>query len=820
MNLKNGIETAFAGGKTKEVTYKIFEQAIFWCIATTFFLTPLFFTGQVNQGSGFEKSLLFYYLTLIGIVVWATKGVVYGELKLKRTPLDLAMLGVFVMFAISTFLSVSKKDSLIGFYGNPAKSLIAIAVLAFFYFLVVNNVDTKKIRNIFFAIMGAGVLLLAYSFLQVFGVYILPIAAAKSPGFNPLSSLTSLTIYLTALIPFFVVAAAQTEAILPKVKNKTAVLAIRIIAGLALLATMTLLFFLSGFTYWPVVVVAIVLVLMFMLAKIVEVRQSFLFIPIAVFLLSIIFLVLGNFNIINLNLPAEVSLSRGLSFDIAKESIKKDPLFGSGVGTFYYDFSKYKSQAFNSSPLWNVRFDSSTGSLFELISTTGIAGTLAVIILVLISLSISFIALIKTNSKESQPILLASFSSTVALIVLSLLFAFNNALIIAALLLIIFNAAVAVNVYPERFETLTLSLRSAPKYALALTAIFLTVAAGVAVLFTMGIKIYLADYYALKSLEAADLDRKKANIEKSISLANYQDAYYLTAANYYIAAANQEASSGGKNQALIQENLNNAIVKARQGQELNPNYVGNNESLALIYENASFYTRGALEFAEQNYNKVIELEPQNPVPHLRLALINMARSNAEQDAKEKEYYINEAIKRYNEAIAKKNDFAAAFYGKAVAYEQLKKADDSIEQMKSAVVYASQNIDYQFELGRLLFNRGVTKPNLEQTASKQITEGDLNDQQRTSGEREDLSVQPDQATGATVNLNDDLKGAEQIFLAIVQANPNHANALYSLGLLYQKSSQTEKAKTHVKKLLEVLQDEPTKEAVKKQFPGLY
>jgi tetratricopeptide (TPR) repeat protein len=248
--------------------------------------------------------------------------------------------------------------------------------------------------------------------------------------------------------------------------------------------------------------------------------------------------------------------------------------------------------------------------------------------------------------------------------------------------------------------------------------------------------------------------------------------------------------------------------------------VGDNEALALIYENASFYTRGALEFAEQYYNKVIDLEPFNPVPNLRLALVNMARSNAETDTKEKEYYINEAIKRYDEAITKKNDFAAAYYGKAVAYEQLKKYDESIEQMKSAVVYASQNIDYQFELGRLMFNRGVTKPNLEQTASKQITEGDLNDKQKTGGTREDLSVQPDQSTGSAMLLNEDMKIAEQIFLGILQQNPNHANALYSLGLLYQKSNQTDNAKLVIKKLLEVVQDEPTKDAVKKQFPGLY
>jgi len=37
-------------------------------------------------------------------------------------------------------------------------------------------------------------------------------------------------------------------------------------------------------------------------------------------------LVLGNFNFIDLKLPSEVSLSRGASWDIAKSSLKENPV--------------------------------------------------------------------------------------------------------------------------------------------------------------------------------------------------------------------------------------------------------------------------------------------------------------------------------------------------------------------------------------------------------------------------------------------------------------------------------------------------------------
>ncbi len=803
-------------GDSKDVKFKILDSIIFVCIALIFFLVPLFFTGIVNQGSGFEKALLFYFLTLIGVVAWATKGVTAGELKLKRTPLDLPILAVLIVFALSAAFSVSLKDSLIGFYGSPVKSMGSVLVLILFYYLAVNNLNTERIKALFWTVFASGSLLMIYSIFQIFGIYILPTEVAKTVGFNPLGTLTGLTIYLVSILPFLIIAATQIPQIHPKLKNKMLMIGLKSLAGAMIILDLVILFLLNGYTYWPIAVVTSVIVLMFMLARIVDYKQYDLIIPVGVFLVLMIFLVLGNFSPVNLNLPSEVSLSRGLTYSIAVNGIKKSPILGSGLGTYYYDFAKYKTDAFNYSPLWNVRFDSATGGLFELLNTTGVLGALAFIVLVLILLSLSFIAVIKTKDKLAQPIQLALVASFVASILFGLMFAFNNALLLNSFLLMILCAVVTINIYPEKFASLDLSFRSSPKYALALAAIFLTVTAGVAFLFTMGIKIYLADFYSRQSAILADQNAKIDAMNKSMSLASFQDNYFLSAANYYMSLANQEATSGG-DQAKIQNYLNNAVQLGKQGLDLNPNFVGNNEALGLIYENASFYTRGALEWAETYYNKVSELEPINPVPAFRIALINMARANQQEDENEKSYYVNEAIKKYDEAIAKKNDLAAAYYGKGIAYEQLQKTDDAIEQLKSAAVYSGNNIDYEFELGRLYFNKGVTQPNLFQSATKEIAEDTIKDGQQPPA---DLSVQPDGATGGTQKLNDELSMAEQIFLSILQANPNHANSLYSLALLYQKTNQLDNSMLLVKKLLEVVPDDETKEAVKKQFEGLY
>jgi len=804
-------ETKLSSFKSQGTSVKGLDFIIIGVITLIFFLCPLFFTGLVVQGLGFEKMVLFYFLTLIGVVAWVTKGVVVGELNLKRTPLDWPIVGLLVVFIVSTILSVNQKDSLIGSYGNSAESLAAVIVFALFYYLVVNNINIKRIKLLFWSLIGSSALITIYSFLQLIGIFVLPMDFTKTASFNPMGSLSGLTMFLIIVLPLIVVGMAQIREIHPNFKNRAVIILAKVLLGIIGVINLATLVLLTGFTFWPAGIVGMVIVLMFLLSKIIKITNNNLLIPLVTFLVLIILLVLGNFNIISLNLPAEVSLSRGVSWNIAKAGVIKNPIFGAGPATFYYSFAKFKDLDFNNSPLWNVRFDNASGILFELIANTGALGTLAVIIITLIALSICFLTLIKANIREMQSVSLALFASFISVIIFSLLFSMNNSLILASILVAVFTVSVGIVIYPEKFKTVNLSFRASAKYALALAAIFLCVSAGVVILFTMGLKMYLADVYAKQSLMTNDIHQKIVKLTKSIQLAPYQDSYYLSLANHYMALANQEAA-GARNQAVIENNLSLAIERGKKAVELAPNKADNNETLALVYENASFYVRGALEWAENLYNKVIELDPVNPMPYLRIALINMARANAETEDSEKEYYINEAIKNYDQAIAKKGDLAAAYYGKAIAYERLNNIDDSVEQLKRAVILDRNNIDYRFELGRLYFNRGVSQPNLEQTAAEDITKGE--------GEEEELSVEPDQTTGVTTSRNNDLTMAEQIFLSILQINPNHANARYSLALLYQKIDETDNAKIMVKSLLDILQDEQTKQAVKRQFPGLY
>jgi tetratricopeptide (TPR) repeat protein/O-antigen ligase len=791
---------------------KILDKIISTCLALIFFLSPLFFTGLTAQGLGFEKMMLFYFLVLVALAAWATKGIMGGGLTIKRTPLDWPIIGVLAALTLSTVLSVNPLDSLVGSFGNPAKSLVAAIAFALFYCLVVNNVNAQRLKAWFWALICSYGLVVIYSIFQVFGIFILPFAATKANNFNPLGSVSGLTAFITVCIPFLMIAFSRLEKIHSNL-NKNDILVVKIFLGVISAIGLILLALLNGFTFWPAAVVGAVVILIFFLARVIEVESKDLIFPGMIFVFLIMLLVLGSYNFKNLNVPAEVSLSRGASWDIAKNTFKADPIFGSGPSTFYYDFSKYKGVDFNSSPLWNVRFDNASGVLFELLATTGVLGALGIILLLIVLLPFGFFGIIKSRDDETQPILLAAFAGLIAILILALLFSFNNALILFAFLIIALMIGGVVAGNTADFKEINFSFESSAERRLVPATVFLAVVAGIAILFTVGFKMFAADVY-IKDSFSMKMEDGAAKVTSAINLWPYRDNYYYSLANYYMNLMNDAASkpdSDGKNVAVAQNYLVSAVDAAKKAIDIAPQKASNNELLALIYESAATYQGGALEWSEDYYKRVMALEPDNPTPYLRIGLINMARARVAVQAEKKDEVvkdINEAIKNYNLAIAKKGDLASAYYSKGVAYENLGNVDNAIEEFKKSITTDNTNLDWRFELARLLFNRGASAGGSNQANNIPIN---------STSTIPDLNAQ--KLPGGTISRNNDLNSAEQLFLSILNVKKDNANTLYSLALLYQKVGETDNVKKAVTQLLSVLQEDSQKEMVKKQFPGI-
>ena len=94
-----------------------------------------------------------------------------------------------------------------------------------------NNLDVKRIKILFWSIVTSSSLLTIYSFLQLNKIYLLPMQFTHSPNFNPIGSLSGLTMFLIISLPLFIVGVAQIREISPKI-NKILAIILKVVLGI------------------------------------------------------------------------------------------------------------------------------------------------------------------------------------------------------------------------------------------------------------------------------------------------------------------------------------------------------------------------------------------------------------------------------------------------------------------------------------------------------------------------------------------------------------------------------------------------------------
>ncbi|MFA6974136.1 MAG: hypothetical protein WC238_05375 [Parcubacteria group bacterium] len=306
---------------------RILDKIITACIFMLFFGVPLFFTSLSFQGIAFEKQIYFYFWILIALVVWAARGVVLGELKIRRTPLDIPIAIFFVIYALATFFSVDRWHSFIGFPGDPSRGLLSIVALIIAYYLIFSHFNLSRLKWILTAILSSGAILILWTLLGIMGVNFLP---AKLMTVMPLSlvgSVSGLGIFLSILLPLLITTVFKLQA-----SKTVGSLKKKIFTGILLVLTaldLFLLFALYAFVPWVAILIGVGFFLIFILALIIRPIENWTWLPMVTFVLIMIILMIGNsFKIAKINLPVEVSPSYGLSWQIAKNTLADKLVLG------------------------------------------------------------------------------------------------------------------------------------------------------------------------------------------------------------------------------------------------------------------------------------------------------------------------------------------------------------------------------------------------------------------------------------------------------------------------------------------------------------
>ncbi|MCX6765652.1 MAG: hypothetical protein NT136_01680 [Candidatus Moranbacteria bacterium] len=775
-------ESAPLTGKEEEIKpkpkkiAKIFDVAITVSLAAIFLGLPIFFTGLTFQGLAFEKQIYFFCWLLVALVAWVSRGVVTGEMKIRRTPLDIPILVFLAIYILATIFSVDRWHSFFGFFGDPSRGLVNIIALVVAYYIVLSNFTLSRLKWIMGMLVTSSFIVSLWTTLALFGIQFLPAKIAQLAPLSLIGSVSGLAVFIAFMIPLLVT-------VLFKIRTSEAVGKIQknVITG-ALLITMALHLFvllaLYAFVPWPALLIGLGFFLIYILSQIVRPAENWTWLPMVIFVVVLIILMVGNVRVAKINLPIEVAPSYQFSWQIARDALKDKFVLGSGPGTYGYDFSLYRSQDFNRNILYNLRFYQGNGLIAEVIPAMGALGTVGLALILLTFLSV--VVYLLSREKEKNKVTSLGFVSSALIILIAVVLGRieGTILLLGALVGMV---ALGVLFLESVFEgkSINLSLKSSPKFALTLAFVFMVVSAGVAFVFAFIGKMFVADVYAGSAARQSQITEEGsvAKLGQAINQNNREGRYYTRLAQEYMVLANNEIIKPEKERNLysVRRYLNNSILSAVRGRDLMKNDVLAVEILSQIYENAGLYVSDSFKLAEDTYKQAQGLEPQNPNFDVKLGQIKVAMAAAKQ-GDEKKQMITEAKDLFQKSIDKKNDLAPGYYQLALAEEALEGLDEAISNMDKAASLDRNNITYIFNLGRLYQARG--------------------------------------------NKEDD-EVAEKLFKAVLGINDKEINTHFSLGLLYEKTQRKSDAISEYRTVLDLLPEgsQDAKQQIEKMIANI-
>ena len=671
-----------------------------FCLYLVIFLTPLFILPFTVEKFELNKYFLIEFLTLASLLSFLGRVVVLKNLSIKRTPLTIPLIFLWAALLLSSIFSLEPRLSFFGNFDQLGVSFFGLTALIVFYFLVLQHSDSfRQIMRFLYAVLASGTVAASYFIVRSTNILQFP-ASPYLPPANLLHATSSL------LGVFLVVVLAIALGLLAM--RRQSVVATGLVI-LALLASGVALVLISFKVVLILIALALCLLLVFFLVDIEEVRRGWASLIFALLVATIVAIFLGTPAFLRANLPGEVSLSQGVSRRIATSVLSSSlssTLFGSGLSTFVYDYSRFRPTETNSTFVWSLRFSQPVSTATEWLTTAGSLGTLALIIL-LITISsltikswVGYIRALRNKWLANQelsaasPLLLWGISSvwltmTVALFlvnfnaVLWMLFWLLSALLMAASVLMGDN--------PEASYNFT--LRSTPQHALIVSFGFILVFASATVGGIFLGQAYAAEVFYAKSLGKIGNERGEL-LQRAISFNGHRPIFHLALADTLLAAAVEQAQKNPNDPTAAYPGLRLAVNVAKQATEISPRNVATWEFLSAMYTNARVIAPDANQWSVSALEEALRLEPTNPMLYVSLGSAKMF---------DKDYIA--AKSNFEKALEMKPDLLEGYVQLAALTGVAQNTSAAIAVMERGYANGGKdNAEFLVELGKYYFSR--------------------------------------------------------------------------------------------------------------------
>lgn len=710
----------------KTAESNIWEKIAGYAYLAVIFLIPVFILPISESPIEINKAYLIFTGTAAVAILWLISFIYNGEIKVPKS----AVLGMFVIISLFYLLSAVFSDNRsLSFIGDSFSldSASAIAILSFFAIIAAFLFRGKKMPFLFiYSILISSVLIFIFQTFRIFNIIILPFDIFPAKTSNLLGSWNELGIFFGL--------AALLCAISLKVLNKN-----KIFFSLVLSISLASLVVINFKAVWEVLSIFLLVFLIYIFSNSKD-TKTFASLPLAIFIISVCFLFLNSItgDILESNglNYMEVRPSFSGTFEIIKNSLKENPVLGTGPGTFVYNWLKFKSQSVNLTQFWNIRFNYGAGIILSFFATGG-ALIIAAWILFFTFLAYQFFRIIsiKNGEENEYAFSIIFFFAAVYLWVFNFIYA--PSFVVFALAFSFTGLFIAQITEIGKIKSWNINLNSNPKIKfLSSFAVLLIIVASVGVFYVFS-KKYFASYYFAEGISVfnkkGDLEKSEKFILKSVNIDPQEKAYRALTEIGIIKMQNiinNNSSSPDVLRAEFQSALSSTIKYAESAIDINNLEPVNFINLAKVFEAViPLKIEGASNLAISNLSEALTRDPLNPDILISKARIELSMNN-----------LKDAKSDLEKSIELKPDYAVSNFMLAQTEAADGNLENAIKKTKDTYFLAPNDIGVLFQLGLLYYQNG------------------------------------------------DYENSIQVFEKTVSMNSNYSNARYFLGLIYDKQGR--------------------------------
>jgi len=713
--------------EAQRITLKICDWVKRYSLFALIFLLPIFFLPWTSEVLDSNKQALLILLSFVALIAWMLKVLVLGKLRFNASKIHIATGVLFFVYAASTFFSVNGYGSFWGWPLITSESLLSLICIGIVYFIISNTFSKKDVFISVILLLCSVLLAEIFGVLQLLGVFLFSFSFAKLASFNTIGSVGSLGVTASILLPLFMV--------LLIVAKKWW----KIIFAVGIAFSALILIIINYPIIWWTVIASSVAVIIFGILKKDLFDGKWIVLPVFFLIVSIFFILINPQIKFLSQRPNEIFLSQKSGVNIALQAIKERPIFGSGPGTFYYDFSKFKDSNLSKGSLWNITFNLSSSKVLNDLAATGVFGLIALLCFMAFPIfyGVKFLVSKKISDQEENQgekaklYWILTFGISIALITQTVAYFLHNSNITLGFINFLMVASLVVLITENKKEY---ELRPSSFLILAVTFIFTLI-----FIFGTGLLILEGQRYAsevkysqgIASWQAGNKDEGIKNLEAAANLNAGSDLYFMQLSQMYLISLQEKLNGttlailSGDEKSEIQTLEANSVNAAKIATDLNPNSSNNWASRGYIYQNLNSLIGDSLTWATNSYEKALELDPNNLYVLSQASAVDFVTAEALSPSKadQKKQLLASAKTKLEKAVSLNPNYSNALYYLGLVYDATDQRSKAIEQFEKLQKLNPEDTN----IPKILANISAGLPPLQTSASSLLTD----DSEKTS-----------------------------------------------------------------------------------------